>query len=621
MKKIYLLPVFLSLGLLLSAQQPVKLSKNIKNIAVPAKSGVREGVINPLNQTVNQYVHSAKAVTDMEIGSTYYDLQSNTSAPANRFYRYEDGNMGAVWTRGMNTAGYADRGTGYNYFSGADWLPAPSARIETVRTGWPTYAAMGTGEIVIAHHDVQGLVVNRRDTRGTGTWAQSILPGPTGAVDISWPRMVSSGADHMNIHLLAMTYSAYQNMDLALLYYRSTNGGASWDIQHQIIPGLGSDENVGFSADMYSWAEPKGDNLAFVVGDNWNDLFVMKSTDNGDTWEKTIIWKHPYPMWDKNNPTPTDTFYCPDGSAHAAFDANGKLHVVFGVNRAMFAAGATAPSWFPWVDGLAYWNEDMPTWSDGDVDALNPDNLYASGNLIGWMQDVNQNGTLDLIGFEVANMGLYYVGPSSMPQITIDDNNYIYVVYSGITEGFDNGSQQYRHIWARGSGDHGTTWGDFVDLDGDIIHLLDECVFPTIANTTSTDKVHLIYQADNEPGLSVRGDEDSPTQNIIYYSEFEKTDVVNVGVKDVDLQQFTVSQNYPNPTNGTSQVMVNLNKTSNVGLQVFDITGRKVYEIPVSSVPQGSNILSINAYNLTKGIYTYSVSVNGTRITHKMVIE
>lgn len=49
MKKIYLLPVFLSLGLLLSAQQPVKLSKNIKNIAVPAKSSVREGVINPLN--------------------------------------------------------------------------------------------------------------------------------------------------------------------------------------------------------------------------------------------------------------------------------------------------------------------------------------------------------------------------------------------------------------------------------------------------------------------------------------------------------------------------------------------------------------------------------------------
>ncbi|MGE5383309.1 MAG: T9SS type A sorting domain-containing protein, partial [Omnitrophica WOR_2 bacterium] len=617
----YLLPVFLSLGLLLSAQQPVKLSKNIKNIAVPAKSSVREGVINPLNQTANQYVHSAKSLTDMEIGSTYYDLQSNTSAPANRFYRYDDGNMGAVWTRGMNTSGYADRGTGYNFFSGADWLPAPSARIETVRTGWPTYAAMGTGEIVIAHHDVQGLVVNRRDTRGTGTWAQSILPGPAGAVDISWPRMVSSGADHMNIHLLAMTYSAYQNLDLALLYYRSTDGGATWDIQHQIIPGMGSDENVGFSGDTYSWAEPKGDNLAFVVGDNWNDLFVMKSTDNGETWEKTIIWKHPYPMWDKNNPTPTDTFYCPDGAAHAAFDANGKLHVVFGVNRAMFAAGATDPSWFPWVDGLAYWNEDMPTWSDGDVDALNPDNLYASGNLIGWMQDVNQNGTLDLIGFEVANMGLYYVGPSSMPQITIDDNNYIYVVYSGITEGFDNGSQQYRHIWARGSGDNGTTWGDFVDLDGDIIHLLDECVFPTIANTTSPERVHLIYQADNEPGLSVRGDEDSPSQNIIYYTEFDKTDVVNVGVNDVELQKFTVSQNYPNPTNGTSQVMVNLNKTSNVGLQVFDITGRKVYEIPVSSVPQGSNILNINANYLTRGIYTYTVSVNGTRITHKMVIE
>lgn len=619
MKRIYVLSLLLSFGLLLSAQQPVRVPRNIKNIAIPDQSAVREGVM-PLSQIVNPYVHSGKAVAEFELGTTFYDLQSNTSAPANRFYRYADGTMAAVWTRGINTSGYPDRGTGYNYFNGADWASAPTARIESARTGWPSYAAMGTGEIVVAHHDIQGLVVSRRDTRGTGAWTQSILAGPAGAVDISWPRQVSSGADHMNIHLLASTYSAYQGLDLALLYYRSVDGGASWNIQHQILPGMTSADYTGFNGDTYSWAEPQGDNLAFVMADNWHDLFVMKSTDNGDSWEKIVIWEHPYPMWD--GATPTDTFYCPDGAAHAAFDQNGKLHVAFGVNRALFEAGDPGPSWFPFVDGVAYWNEDMPTWTGGDqINALDPDALFESGNLIGWMQDINENGTLDLIGFDISNIGLYYVGPSSMPQITVDENGYIYVVYSGLTETYDNGTQQYRHLWARGSSDGGITWNDFYDVTGDILHMLDECVFPTIANRTSTDRVHIIYQADNEPGLAVRGDEDAPSENIMYNAEFDKSDVINIGVKNIAVSDFQVAQNYPNPFTGATEIGVSLKKASSVSLKVNDLLGRQVLDIPAQSYAAGEIVIPVNAPTLTKGVYTYTVTVNGNSITKKMVVK
>lgn len=619
MKKFYILSVLLSFTLLLSAQRPLKLSANLKDIAVPDRTADREGVINPLNQTVNYYVNSGKAISEQELGSTFYDLQSNTSAPANRFVMHSDGTMGAVWTRGMTTGSYPDRGTGYNYFNGADWLPSPSARIETQRTGWPSYAAQGNGEIVAAHHNTAGLVITRRDTKGSGPWSETILAGPAGVEDISWPRLVSSGDDHMNIHMLACTYSAYQGLDLALLYYRSINGGASWDLQHQILPGMSSAENTGFSGDTYSWAEPMGDNLAFIVGDNWNDLFIMKSTDNGDTWEKIVVWEHPYPMW---NNEPTDTFYCPDGAAHLAFDPSGKLHVVFGVNRAMMEEGATGPSWFPFVDGVAYWNEDMEPWVGGDqLNALNPDLLFESGNLIGWMQDVNQNGELDLIGFDISNIGLYYVSPSSMPQITIDEQGYIYVVWSGLTETYDNGAQQYRHIWARGSGSGGATWGEFIDLTGDIVHMLDECVFPTIANRTSPDRVHIIYQADNEPGLSVRGDEDTPSENIIYYAEFDKTDVIDMASNDYEVRDFDVKQNYPNPFNGTTEIGVALNNPASVQITVSDLLGRQVITIPAALYPAGDVLIPVNAQSLTKGVYTYTVSVNGNSITKKMVVK
>ncbi|MEZ5197145.1 MAG: hypothetical protein R2764_12280 [Bacteroidales bacterium] len=57
----------------------------------------------------------------------------------------------------------------------------------------------------------------------------------------------------------------------------------------------------------------------------------MKSTDGGDTWDKTLIWEHPYPMWFNEV---TDTFFCMDGSFDVELDMNGMAHLVFGINRA-----------------------------------------------------------------------------------------------------------------------------------------------------------------------------------------------------------------------------------------------------------------------------------------------
>lgn len=614
MKKHYTLLILVLSCLMVGAQSYSPSPKNLNHLSKVSLKEVKDGNYNPINQVVNPYVHSGKAVSEIELGTTYYDLQSNTSAPSNRFYRYADGTMASVWTRGMTPPNYGDRGTGYNYFNGADWLAAPATRIETQKTGWPSYAPMGDGEIVAAHHNTAGIVITKRNTRGTGTWSESIVPGPAGAVDISWPKIVSNGENNMNIHMLACTYSAYQNLDLALLYYRSSNGGETWEVQHSVLPGMTSAENIGFSADTYSWAEPRGDTLAFLVCDPWTDMFIMKSNDNGDTWEKIMIWEHPYPMY---NGTPTDSLYVPDAAGHIAFDQHGKLHVVFGVYRAVVTDWSQGYTYFPFANGIAYWNEDMPAWTDTDINTLDPDALFETGNLIAWTLDLNNNGQLDIVD----DYGNYGVGAASQPQITIDENGYIYLVYSGVTEGYDNGAQQYRHIWARGSSDGGVTWNDFYDITGDIVHMLDECVFPTVAYRTSPDKIHLIYQSDNEPGLALRGDLDSPTENVIWYAEFDKSDVINIGTKDMDVNDFTVAQNYPNPFNGSTQIAINLKSNSVVDVQVSDLLGRVVITLPTKTYQAGEYLIPVNAQSLLNGVYTYTVTVNGNSITNKMVIK
>ncbi|KAF0201526.1 MAG: hypothetical protein FD170_2684 [Bacteroidetes bacterium] len=66
----------------------------------------------------------------------------------------------------------------------------------------------------------------------------------------------------------------------------------------------------------------------------------------------------------------------------------------------------------------------------------------------------------------------------------------------------------------------------------------------------------------------------------------------------------SVKQNYPNPFNGTTQVDVTLAKTALVSLEVYNIVGQKVYEIPARNLGEGVHSFQINAANLKAGIYT-----------------
>ena len=107
-----------------------------------------------------------------------------------------------------------------------------------------------------------------------------------------------------------------------------------------------------------------------------------------------------------------------DGTHHLAFDSQNKIHVVFGINRA-YADDAGSGFWYPGVGGIGYWNEDMPGFTN-DMNALNPygepgSELVEDVNLIGWTQDIDGNGEIDVLD----EWGTYYVGFSSMPQIVI----------------------------------------------------------------------------------------------------------------------------------------------------------------------------------------------------------
>ncbi|PKP30883.1 MAG: hypothetical protein CVT99_11230 [Bacteroidetes bacterium HGW-Bacteroidetes-16] len=572
---------------------------------------------------INPTVASDRAA-DKVIGETWYDLQSNSSM-ANRIYAFDDGTIGATWTRGMNPTAYADRGTGYNYFDGTNWGAYPTERIEDVRTGWPSLAPYGqNGEIVVSHLGANGLQFSWRENKGTGDWNYFNLVGPAAQPDLLWPRMITSGENHDVIHVIACAGNAvtYEGLTMALLYSRSTDGGLTWDPENVILDGLGSDYTNGWGGDDYSWAQPVGETLAFVAFGGVADGVLMKSTDGGDNWTRTTFYQSPDPFFDGNG---GDLPQCGGGDGYnaVALDDEGMAHIAFG-RQIHLDDTPDDDSWsyYPYSDGLVYWNETMPALDTAMIqaDILPSDwttmNLYQNGNLAAWTQE---HGTDTIVG-----VAPYYGSLTSMPQLVITRDDFgtqiVQVFYSAVSVGFDNSEFNFRHIWGRFTEGDGR-FSAFTDYTSDVFHIFSECVFPSVAQTMPDNKYHILYQTDNMPGNSLQPNtaptHDPVLNNMVYLT----VSPLPVNVNENVGQSLEISQNYPNPFNGKTYVEVTLNKASNVSMEVYTLTGQKVAMNDYGFRAAGSHNIAIDGSQLTTGIYFYTVTAGESKVTRKMMVD
>lgn len=76
---------------------------------------------------------------------------------------------------------------------------------------------------------------------------------------------------------------------------------------------------------------------------------------------------------------------------------------------------------------------------------------------------------------------------------------------------------------------------------------------------------------------------------------------------------------FPNPTNGLTNINVELNEASEVTVEVFNMVGQNV-SIKNYGTLNGSNILPFDGTNLDAGVYFINVIVNGEKLTKKVTI-
>ena len=97
---------------------------------------------------------------------------------------------------------------------------------------------------------------------------------------------------------------------------------------------------------------------------------------------------------------------------------------------------------------------------------------------------------------------------------------------------------------------------------------------------------------------------------------------ISVGVDEFSGQSnISVSQNYPNPFSNFSTITVKLEVATELSIEIFNLTGQKVYDVSNGHSAAGTHNITIDASNLSAGVYFYTVHAGEKAITKKMIVE
>jgi hypothetical protein len=584
-----------------SIQQPTLQNTPSSNLVQKSKNKPSSYTINP----------AAKSMTLWEqvIGTTTYDNQSNNSNQQ-RVLVDANGMAHAAWilSTAANSTTWPDRGTGYNMGQEETWDAEPADRLEDYRCGWPGLILTGDGgEAYVSHLGVDSIAFVKRSPAGSGSWTFNRLPG-TVANDFLWPR---AAVDGNTIHVVALSAPSglsgtpLYGIDGNLVYWRSSDNGASWDIQNQPFASIDSLNYRNIEADSYA-IDARDGKVAVALFSEDCDTQLMMSADGGSTWNSQLIWDFPIFGYEGDSLSDidldgiADTIVTTDGTGALLLDENGVAHVTFGLFQ--FVDDVSGDGLYTTFqrEELMYWNSNWPV-----------DSLYVIG-----IPEESANDADDVMTYTIDNVPDYRTSLSSMSTMAEGEDGKIYVVFRTADEEY-LGDQLFSHLYAVVSADGGDTWSDQYELTPDLEFNEYEYAFPSMFNRVS-DKLHIVVQRDTEPGLNVRGDLDAWDNNDIVYLAITTDFDIAENISEVALNTLQINL-FPNPSNGLIQITGT--DLANAPVRVYNVMGQEIVYTRISKNFNAQDRESFDLSYLPAGNYTLTIGTGATRVSKEFVIQ
>ena len=93
------------------------------------------------------------------------------------------------------------------------------------------------------------------------------------------------------------------------------------------------------------------------------------------------------------------------------------------------------------------------------------------------------------------------------------------------------------------------------------------------------------------------------------------------GIENISsANDFSISQNYPNPFNPLTSIRLELSKSMNINVKIFDNLGNEIETLQNGMMKAGNNILKWDAAGFPSGVYFYTVSGSNFSLTRKMTL-
>ena len=623
------------------------------------------------------------------VGLTCYNLPTNSNSRNTISFRPNSQDAALVWTTATDND---SRGTGINYYDmpNRSWggvMPG-DVRIEKVRTGWGGHAFTSEGEIVVGHNALNGLdaglVVNTRDKFGEGDWTEYVLKcspysmgGTIESTGIQWPTIATNGN---TVHLVAVTEQITTGdpcdftfgyeidgtfISSAPLYYRSSDGGKTWDIKEHnfFAEGMSVAEMKEIGGDSYTIAV-RGDHVVFLYNTD-GGIAYMESKDNGDNWVKKVIYQD-----DAFLGTPTvnqDPRLEPSTSA-IYIDENHRVHVVFSGRPVIKDAGdCRILLWGTIPAGFVYWNDthdridwkDLAAYSEDRNGMLMYDTLHTypkykyyfhNVSVLGFPNFYYWTGSPQVVNTQFRNngFGLY-------PRIVAQDGRVFISYQSPLDFPLSVGEYLYRGIFVTVSEDGGETWdvdnntswvsynpelfqANWDDWKEPIYHPGDdtwewdptsiivttraENAYPTMSTNTKDWQVLLQWLSQEKPFSLTDGIQPDPSLVYAFHHplwnlpKYNNLNEVRKGLwnKIAETKPVINAKIFPNPAiDGIVNVKVDTDAPYT--LTVTNIMGQVVYST------KAQNEAKVNVSSFVPGIYIVNVRTNNAVTSQKLIVR
>jgi len=396
-----------------------------------------------------------------------------------------------------------------------------------------------------------------------------------------------------------------------------------------MLPDYDSTITSNGGADQYA-IDVKGSTVAVVNADLLQGVILWKSLDGGNTWKRMLADSFPYAPYDAKREM-LDTPLTNDGTVDVLIDGNDNVHVFWGLGRVLDTDTADESySFYPGLQGIVHWDEASNKQTiiaagaafDNDGDGINALEQSTFASL--------QNGAVPAGMSTVARLG--NTSAMRQPSSGIAADGSLYCIFSVPVEGVlsDLGAN-YRDLGVVYSEDGGATWS----APQNITQVRDmEDDFGCVAKTVD-DFLHVMWQQDEIPGTNLQNNQSGfgnhPVNlGVMYYQAIPVSEIkagtighyYGLNTEEPNTGKvMVVNQNYPNPFQGSTDVLVYLTKPGTVNIEVRNAMGALVSTQSYDNLAKGNHILSINGESLSTGIYTYTLISGGSSVSKTMMVK